>query len=107
MGIGGRDIDLPEKMLAHEIAIALGMFRPQAHVFVEVDRAHPAKAQIPLCITVAQLLVSAYGRRACGQPQHASRVDNHMGGDNIGRAAAHSLIIFGAVDPHSTFSLSI
>ena len=90
----------------HEIAVALLMMGGQAQILIQIHGANLCKAQIALLKPLHQLLVSAHGGSPGGQSQHTVRLINDLGGDDIGRPAAHGLIGFCLIDAHVDRHLS-
>ena len=65
------DVDVVEQVLLHEVAVALRMRRPQAHVFVEVERRDLREIEPLLPVQADQLAVQGQRRAAGRQAQHA------------------------------------
>ena len=89
----------------HEIAVALVMGGSQPRVLVQVHALHLGEVQIPGLVPLNELLVHADGRGARGQTQHTGRIEVHLGGDDVGRPAAHGLIVLCDVSSHDVFLL--
>ena len=60
-----------KKVLVHEKPVALGIFRAEAFVFVQIYGLYLGEIQIAFPAPRSQLLVSAYRGGAGGQTQYA------------------------------------
>ena len=100
IGSGRVDVDVVKEVGLHKIAVALGVVRREAHVLVQIHALDLVKVQIPLVIPVDELLIHAHWGGPGGQSQHAGGVQDHLGGDNIGRLAAHTLIVLSNINLH-------
>ena len=81
-----------EKVLLHEVAIALVMLGGQATVLVQVERGDLLEADTVGLEVLHQVGIQPDGRGASGQAQRGSRVHDQLGGDQIRRATAHILV---------------
>ena len=88
----GVDVDMVEKVLLHEVAIALVVLGGQAAVLVQVERGNLLEADTVGLEVLHQVGIQPDGRGAGGQAQRGSRVHDQLGGDQIRRATAHILV---------------
>jgi len=66
------EIQLVEQILLHEGPVTLRVRRPQAHVFVEIERRHLREVETFFLVQSDKLAVRAQRRIARGQSQHAA-----------------------------------
>ena len=66
------------RLLLHEVAVALRMRAAQADVLVEVERHDAREVEPLLAVHADQLGIHAQRRAAGGQPQHAGRPPPHQ-----------------------------
>ena len=98
------NVHVVEQVLLHEVAVALVVLGVEAAVLVQVERGHVGEADLAGRAVLHEARVQPDGRRTRGQPQHAGRVGVHVGGDTVGRLAAHVLGALGDDEFHGTLS---
>ena len=102
--VGKVDVDLVEKVLAHEVVVALRILMRKAAVLVQVVGSDLREVTISLVVPLGELLVGANGRGASSKAKHAVGLENHLGRDNVRRLAAHVPVVLGANDSHEDSS---
>ena len=107
VGVLRMDVNMVEEIVLHEIAVALLMVGGQPEVLVQVDGAGLREGQVALLIPLHKLLIEPYGGTAGGQTQHAVGLVDHLRRDNVGRPAAHGLVVFGLINAHCNHLLSL
>ena len=101
VGVGGVDVHVVKEVLLHEVAVALLVGGLQADVFIQVHGLDLGEVQVALLVPVDELVIHPHGAGAGGEAHHAVGLQDDLGGEDIGRLAAHGPIIFGHVDLHS------
>ena len=99
--------EMVEKVVVHEVPVALVMLLGQAQILVHIERDHVGKGQLPRPVLPDKLLINADGRRAGGQAEDKGtvlpvRLD--PGGDIVRRPLAHLPVI---LLNHYTHSVSL
>ena len=102
--VGGAlgQVHMVKQIVVHEVVIALVVLPGQAQVFIQVHRAHTGKIHIALVVPVHQLHIRAHRAGTGGQAQHAVRLQDDLGRNQVGGLAAHIRIVFGAKDLQHT-----
>ena len=73
-----RDIHRPEKVLVHEIVVALVVIRCQTAVFVQIEGRAAAEIHITFVIPFDQLIVNTDRRRTGRQTEHGIRLEDNL-----------------------------
>ena len=66
--------EMVEKVVVHEVPVALVMLLGQAQILVHIERDHVGKGQLPRPVLPDKLLINADGRRAGGQAEDKGTV---------------------------------
>ena len=101
MGIFLWNVYFVKEVLVHKITVALVVFRGEAQVFIQVYGLDLGEVQVALLVPVDELVIHPHGAGAGSEAHHAVGLQDDLGGEDIGRLAAHGPIIFGHVDLHS------
>ncbi len=88
MNVGGRDVHVRKKVLAHEVREALRMIGGKSQVFVEIEGGHAGKIEGLFPVQAGELLIHADGAAAGRQTEAKSRVAAHGARDHARRFAA-------------------
>src|ERR1051325_1810294 len=98
------DVDVPEKVLVHEVVIALRMIHVQSNVLVEIERRRAREIELPLLVQPHELLVEAERRRAGRHAEHGVGLRVQHLHDDFGRYSAQALVVSLNDDFHYTSS---
>ena len=99
------DVDIVEKVMIHEITIALVVVTGEAFVLVEVDAVNLGEIQIAVLIGSDEVFVKADGGGTGCQTQGAARIQGDNGSHDVGCLSAHIVVIFCFDDSHSNLPL--
>ena len=88
-----RDVHVPEKMLVHEVVIALRMIDGQAHVFIEIERRHAREVELLLLVQAHELLIQTERRGARRHAEYGVRLGVEQFRDALRRDLAHLRVV--------------
>ena len=101
------DVDVIEEVITHEIVIALRVVVAQAAILIQVIGTNLGKVDVALLVPINELVIRANGRAARGKAQHRIRLQDDLSGDDVGRLAAHVIIVARADDLQHTDWLDV
>ena len=90
-----------KKVVVHEVAVALVVGDGKAPVLVQVHRGDLGEVHLALLVPLDQVLVRADGAGTGGQAQHTVGLEDHLGGQDIGRLPAHGGVVRRFVNTHT------
>ena len=86
------DVDVLEKMLVHEVVVALRVIHGQAHVLIEVERRDPGEIDLLRLVQPHQLLVQAERGGSGRHAEHGIGLGVEHLDDDLRRRPAHLLV---------------
>ena len=103
MGLCLVDIDMVEKIVVHEIAVALIVIGSERVVFVEIVGSDILEGDLAVFVHFGKVFVHTHGRGTGSKAENAVRLGFEKSRDYFGALAGHFVIVFANDEFHCKF----